>query len=520
MSRSEGRFGIRDVTHDYSGVVVLRRVDFELTAGRIHALVGENGSGKSTLTRLLTAALRAPRGSLYLDGEELELKSPADAQTRGVAVVHQDYHLFGDLTVAENVLGINENPPRRGWSRRLDKAELRRRVVEMFSNLEISIPLDLLARELGPAERKFVEIARAMFLEPRFLIFDEPTASLEPSGSASVLSLLERLRADGLGLCFVSHRLDEVLRIADEVTVLRDGVRIAHLQRDEVTEPKLARLITGSDQPAATPAARRAPAGRPKTVLRVSDLTVVPGSDPIHFEVAQGEIFGLTGLLGSGAAEIVRMLGGAQPLMGELEMHGNPASIQTPRDASRLGIGFIPEDRKGAGLIPDQSVAINISLSSLSSVAVAGWLRFRQLTARALHYRTELDIKVRSVRASTRTLSGGNQQKVMLAKWLASGAKLLAIEEPTHGVDIGAKRQVHDLLRGFTADGGTIVLASTDVREVLELCDRIAIMRHGAMTEVLSSSELTRAEVTLRGAGDPEALLESLVESGHAGADA
>jgi ABC-type sugar transport system ATPase subunit len=388
----------------------------------------------------------------------------------------------------------------------------------MFSSLEISIPPDLLARELGPAERKFVEIARAMFLEPRFLIFDEPTASLEPHGSASVLSLLERLRADGLGLCFVSHRLDEVLRIADEVTVLRDGERIAHLQRDELTERTLARLITGSDQPGAAPGRRPVPAGPRRTALRVTDLTIAPGSEPIGFEVAEGEIFGLTGLLGSGAAEIVRMVGGAKPARGELEVAGKPASIQTPRDASRLGIGFIPEDRKGAGLIPDQSVAINISLSSLSSVAVAGWLKFRKVTSRALHYRSRLDIKVRSVRAPTRTLSGGNQQKVMLAKWLASGATLLAIEEPTHGVDIGAKRQVHDLLRQFTADGGTIVLASTDVREVLDLCDRIAIMRHGAMTEVLSASELTRAEVTLRGAGDPEALLESLVESGLSGA--
>jgi len=520
VNQPQGRFGIHGVTHDYSGVVVLRNVDFDLTAGRIHALVGENGSGKSTLTRLLTGALRPPRGSLHLDGEEVVLKSPADAQSRGVAVVHQDYHLFGDLTVAENVLGINESPPRRGWSRRLDKAELRRRVLEMFSNLDITIPPDLLARELGPAERKFVEIARAMFLEPRFLIFDEPTASLEPQGSASVLSLLERLREDGLGVCFVSHRLDEILRIADEVTVLRDGERIAHLPRDDLNEGTLAKLITGSDQPGATPARRDAPARTGRTVVRVTGLTVAPGSDHIAFEVAQGEIFGLTGLLGSGAAEIVRMLGGAQPLAGEIEIDGRPASIQTPRDASKLGIGFIPEDRKGAGLIPDQSVAINISLSSLPSVAVAGWLRFRQVISRALHYRSELDIKVRSVRAPTRTLSGGNQQKVMLAKWLASGATLLAIEEPTHGVDIGAKRQVHDLLREFTVNGGTIVLASTDVREVLELCDRIAIMRHGAMTEVLSASELTRAEVTLRGAGDPEALLESLVESGHPGSDA
>ena len=334
-----------------------------------------------------------------------------------------------------------------------------------------------------------------------------------------MLSLLERLRADGLGLCFVSHRLDEILRIADEVTVLRDGRRIAHLERAELSESKLARLITGSDQPAAAPERRRPEPGDRETALRVTDLTVAPGSDPVGFEVTRGEIFGLTGLLGSGAAEIVRMLGGADPLRGELEVGGAPASIQTPRDASRLGIGFIPEDRKGAGLVADQSVAINISLSSLPSVAVAGWLKFRQVISRALHYRDGLDIKVRSVRAPTRTLSGGNQQKVMLAKWLASGATLLAIEEPTHGVDIGAKRQVHDLLRKFTEDGGTIVLASTDVREVLELCDRIAIMRHGAMTEVLSASELTRADVTLRGAGDPEALLESLVESGHPGGE-
>jgi ABC-type sugar transport system ATPase subunit len=507
------RFGIVGATHDFSGVRALQGVDFEIASGSVHGLVGENGSGKSTLIKILTGALRPSSGKPFVDGTVLQLHSPADAQARGIGVVHQDYHLFPDLNVAANVYGVSIPLPKRRLTRVIDKGELERRVSEMLGELGIEIRPRALVRDLGPAERKFVEIARAMLRRPSFLILDEPTASLEPRAAHSVLGLLERLRDQGVGLCFVSHRLDEVLRISDRVTVLRDGERVACLDCEGLTERALAELIIGAEQRRSQ--RKAGSAATDVTAISVRDLRLRPGLPPVEFEVMQGEIFGLTGLLGSGAAEIVRMLGGAQPLSGTLEVRGRPTTVRDPRDASRAGIGFIPEDRKAVGLVQEQSVAVNVSLPSLEAVSTVGWVSRANLERRAGEYKDSLDIRTPSVRAPVKTLSGGNQQKVMLAKWLASGVQALAIEEPTHGIDIGGKVQVHDLLRELASRGGTIVVASTDVHEVLALCDRIGIMRHGALIEVLSGEELSHADLAAAGVSDMEEFLESLIETGE-----
>lgn len=509
------RFGARQITHDYSGVVALRDVEYEMSGGSVHGLVGENGSGKSTLIRLLTGVLSPRAGTIYLDDERFEFTSPGEAQRNGIGVVHQDYHLFPDLSVADNVYGVGKPPPRRSWLPvAVDKGDVRRRVRETFHSLGIELSPDVLVRSLGPAERKFVEIARAMLLTPRFLILDEPTASLEPQASRSVLDLLMRLRERGVGLCFVSHRLDEVLQISDRVTVLRDGRRIACEAREGLTEEKLADLILGRKHVSRRGSGSRATG---EVILSLSGVAVAPDATPVAFEIQRGEIFGLTGLLGSGASRIVRMIGGAEPLLGTLQIEGRPVRINKPRDATRLGIGFVPEDRKAAGLVPEQSVAVNISLASLNKVSTAGLLSPRAIDRRGDAFRAKLDIRTPSVRAAVKSLSGGNQQKVMLAKWLASGVRVLAIEEPTHGIDIGGKDQVHVLLREFVAEGGTIVVSSTDASEVLELCDRIGIMRHGALTAVLSADELTHTNVTVQGLRTREELIESLIATGTAG---
>jgi ABC-type sugar transport system ATPase subunit len=508
------RFGIGKATHDYAGVVVLRDVDLEISAGTVHGLVGENGSGKSTLIKILSGAMAPRYGELYLDDQVITLSSPGDAQRRGIGVVHQDYNLFPDLSVADNVFGVGKAPPHRKlFPLAVDKRKVRRMVWETLTSLGVSLSPDALIRTLDAAERKFVEIARAMLLQPRFLILDEPTASLEPQGAESVLALLGRLRARGVGMAFVSHRLDEVLKISDCVTVLRDGARVTCEPNTGLTEDRLAELILGYKH-----VARRSSAGGvgEDELVTVTDLEVDPKAAPVNFSVRRGEIFGLTGLLGSGAARVVRMLGGAEPMRGSLKIDGVRVRVSSPRDASRAGIGFVPEDRKALGLVADQSVAVNISLASLSAVATAGWLHLRELDRRATVYRERLDIRARSVRQPAKSLSGGNQQKVLLAKWLASKVRVLVIEEPTHGIDIGGKAQVHELLRQFAAEGGTIVVASTDIGEVLELCHRIGIMRHGALTEVLSTEELTHLDVALRGVKSVESVVESLVETGVA----
>lgn len=511
---NSSRFGIEKATHDYAGVVVLRGVDFEMRAGTVHGLVGENGSGKSTLIKILTGAIVPRSGEMHLDGEVITLSSPADAQKLGIGVVHQDYNLFPDMTVADNVFGVGKAPPhRRLFPLAVDKPKVRRMVWETLDGLGVSLSPGALVRTLDAAERKFVEIARAMLLQPRFLILDEPTASLEPRAAESVLALLARLRSRGVGMAFVSHRLDEVLKISDQVTVLRDGSRVALRPNEGLTEDHVAELILGYKHVASRSSAEGV---ADDELVTITDLIVDPKASPVSFTVRRGEIFGLTGLLGSGAARVVRMLGGADPFRGKLLIDGNEVRISSPRDASRAGIGFVPEDRKALGLVPDQSVAVNISLASLNAVASAGWVHLRELEKRGNLFRERLDIRARSVRQPAKSLSGGNQQKVLLAKWLASHVRVLVIEEPTHGIDIGGKAQVHELLRRFAADGGTIIVASTDISEVLELCHRIGIMRHGALTEVLSTEELTHLDVALRGVKSVESVVEALVETGVA----
>jgi ABC-type sugar transport system ATPase subunit len=506
----DGHYAFEDGHHDYTGVPVLLDVNLEMRRGDVLALCGENGSGKSTVIKILTGAVRPRAGRLVLDGRDITLGNPKAAVDRGIGVVHQDYHLFTELTVAQNIFGVNVPPPRRRFSRFIDRSTLERRVEGLLNRLGIEIPSTRLVRSLGPAERKFVEIARAMLLEPRFLILDEPTASLEPSGAQSVLKLLDRLRAQGVGVLFVSHRLDEVMQIADRVTTLRDGRVVSTQPASELDQDRLADLITGGLAKVDTERRREPVEG--ETVVAVENLQVSPTCPPISFTVRRGEIFGLTGLLGSGAERVVRMLGGAEPLVGTLQVEGRRRRLRTPLDARKLRMGFLPEDRKAAGVIADQSIATNISLASLGSVSRAGVLNHAAIRRRAEEYRERLRIKLNSVHEPVSSLSGGNQQKVMLARWLASGVRVLLVEEPTHGIDIGGKAQVHQLLRAFADEGGTVIIASTDVGEVLDVCHRIGVMRHGALTQVLDAADLSSARITALGSHDPERALETLIE--------
>lgn len=498
------RFGVRGAVHDYSGVVVLRDVDFEMVGGTVHGLVGENGCGKSTLIKVLTGAVRRAAGELYLDDDRIELSSPADAQAHGIGVVHQDYHLFPHLTVTENVFGPGGGLPRRRLTRTVDRRAARAAVAWQLDRLGIDISPQALVGTLGPVEKKFVEIARAMLRRPSFLILDEPTASLEPQAAEAVLELLDRLRSQGVGLAIVSHRLDEILRVADSVTVLRDGRRVAKHATEELDEARLINLIVSEEGGTPEPPRRsdapvRAAAGAPP-VLRVRDLRLRRNAEPMSFAVARGEILGLVGLLGAGPARVVRLIAGAESrgigwgVGGSIEVNGRAARIRDPRAATALGIGYIPEDRKRLGLVPDASVATNISLASLGAVSRFGLVDARSIRRRADECREAMRIRTSSIEAPVSTLSGGNQQKVLIARWISSGIDLLAIEEPTHGVDVGGKAHILQLLRDYADKGGSIVVASTEARDLLELCDRIAVLRHGELVETLTpASGLGRA---------------------------
>jgi ABC-type sugar transport system ATPase subunit len=498
---SASRFGVRGATHDYSGVVVLRDVDFDLVGGQIQALIGENGSGKSTLIKVLTGAVRPSGGTLHLDGQPVSWATPQAAQAAGIAVVHQNYNLFPEMSVEHNLLAGAVHPPRNAKSLgAVDHTQWRRRVRRLLDRLGVDLdPRDLVGT-LGAAERKFVEIARAMLVEPRFLILDEPTAALEPAAAKQVLTLICTLRDQGLGLSFVSHRLDEVIATADQVTVLRDGACVGQKPAAGLTTRELATMMIGARPLQRTPG--RTSSKRPEVLILLRGLQVVAGVPGIDLDVHAGEIVAVTGLLGSGAATVVAMVGGDVPLRGRCELAGTSASIRSVREAQRLGIGLIPEDRKGRGLVMPQSCAFNVSLASFGRVARRGWLSRRRLLRRAQQYREQLDIRMAGLEVPAATLSGGNQQKVMIAKLLASDVRVMAIDEPTQGVDIGGRSQIHELLRDFVADGNAVLVYSTDLTEVLALADRVGVFRHGALAHLLPAAELDEHQLAALVVGD------------------
>jgi ABC-type sugar transport system ATPase subunit len=511
VADARGRLSVIGVSHAFGGVRALDHVDFELRPGRIHGLVGENGAGKSTLIQIMVGALRPLEGHLLVNGVEVAFSSPAEAQKAGIAAVHQDLQLFPEMDVATNVYAIDHALPRKNPLRTIDWVTVRERTSAFLSELGIAIDPDRTVATLSVAQRKLVQIARAVALRSRVLILDEPTASLERRAARGVLDLLVRLREGGLAVCVVGHRLDEVRAIADEITVLRDG-RVAGRLEGVVTERQLVHLMLGrtTDEGIETHEPARSLDGA-APVLQVRDLAIGLSSKLVSFDLHRGEILGLTGLMGAGAESVVRMIAGAESCTGRLIVNGREVRIHTPSDALAVGIAFIPEDRKHEGIFGGMTVAENISIASLESVSRLGMLRRSLIMKRALSYVTLLGIRTSSVFAPVSSLSGGNQQKVLAARCLATEAKILVLHEPTHGVDVGAIVQIQQLLRNFAKAGGAVIVASGEVRQLLQLCDRIAVFRDAAVVATLSPRGNEASDIVLAAVRDPEELIDSLM---------
>ncbi len=484
------RFGARAIVKRFGPVVALDDVSFSCERGEIHALLGENGAGKSTLVKLLVGAHQPDGGTLTFDDVPGVLHSPLDAIARSVAVVHQDYHIWPDLTVAENVIGTLPRPPQRAGIS--DRAAMRARAHALLQRLEIDIDVNRPVRELDAAEKKFIEIARALALDATFLILDEPTASLEQRESERVLALLERLRAEHHGLIIVTHRLEEVVRTADRATILRDGRNAGLITRERMRGDVLVEAILGRapDEPIEPRASAN------DAVLTFAGVRARPEAPPFDLTLHRGEILGLTGVVGSGAVHLIRALGGRVPLAGTLQVGADTLVIRTAADAVRAGIGTIPEDRKAAGLALEASVADNIALASLHRISRFGFTDRAKRDAIAEDYRASLGIRCASIAAPVGSLSGGNQQKVLIARWLASGARVIAIEEPTHGVDIGAKAEIHRQLAAFAEAGGSVIFMSTELRELLAIAHRIAIFNGGRLEAILPHHDATESSIT------------------------
>jgi rhamnose transport system ATP-binding protein len=483
------------VSKAFAGVHALQDVSIDLHAGEAHALVGENGAGKSTLVKILAGVHQPDSGRLTVNGEDVFLNGPADAGDRGIAVIYQEPTLFPDLSVAENVF-IGRQPLRSG--RRIDARAMDRQVTEIFERLGVRIDPERIARGLSIAEQQLVEIAKALTRRATVLIMDEPTAALSPVEAKRLFGVVETLRGEGACVVFISHRLEEVFAICQRVTVLRDGQRVMSQSLDGLTPGALVRAMVGRDVVAGT----HEPHQPGKTVLAVQRLTREGVFADISFEVRAGEVVALAGLVGSGRSEVARAIFGIDGYdAGSVQISGRRLRGGSPTAAMQAGIGFVPEDRRQHGLVMELSTPRNIALASLARLRRGGLISARTERDFGVSWAKRLQVKYGRPSSPVAMLSGGNQQKVVLAKWMAREPSLLIVDEPTRGIDIGTKTEVHRLLSTLAGEGVAVLMISSELPEVLTLADRVLVMREGRLAASLSREEATQEAIVSAGTG-------------------
>jgi rhamnose transport system ATP-binding protein len=471
----------------YSGIRALTDASLQVRAGEVHGLVGENGAGKSTLVRILTGAIAPDAGMVEIGGTRVERFTPGDARSRGIVAIHQHPALFPDLSVAEN-LAIGWEPPR--WLSLVNWRGRRARAADMLARVGAQIDVDREAGSLSLPEQQLVEIARALSVEARLLILDEPTASLTPREVDRLFSLLDDLRRAGVAIVYITHRLDELPRLADRVTVLRDGSTVGTHAIGDIDPPALIRLMVGRDVAAVFPK-REVPIGEP--VLEISGLTsATAGISNVGLTVRRGEIVALAGLVGAGRTELARVLFGLVPAdSGEIKVAGRAVRPTGPAEAIARGLAYLPEDRRRHGVVLDLSVAENLTLSTLSAISRHGWLDLAAERETARRLVEALAVRTGSVHTPVRQLSGGNQQKVALGRWLVRPPQVLILDEPTQGVDVGAKAEIHRLIVDLAAQGMGVLMISSELLEVLGMADRIVVMRQGLVAAEFSRDTAT-----------------------------
>ena len=481
----------QDLRVAFPGVLALAGVSFGVRAGSVHALMGENGAGKSTLLKTLSGVNRPERGGIVLDGQALTLGSTRAALDQGVAVIYQELHLVPQLSVAENLL-LGQWPARLGC---LDRKRLRELAAEQLAELGEAFDPDRKVAELSIAQRQVVEIGKALMRNARVIAMDEPTSSLSAREVEQLMRVIEKLRSQGRAVLYVSHRMEEIYRICDAVTVLRDGRHVStHADIREATPEGLIRDMVG--RPIADIYHYR-PRAAGDTVLEVEGLEGPGLSAPASLKVRKGEIVGLFGLIGAGRSELVKLLYGAtRAKAGKVRWRGRTVRFRSPRDAIAAGWGLCPEDRKAEGIVPLASVADNLNLSCRRRFSRLGLFINRQRERRlAQRYIGALAVKTRNADTPIGTLSGGNQQKVILARWLAEHCALFLMDEPTRGIDIGARAEIYDILYRVAEVGHSVLLVSSDIAEVAGVCDRVLVMREGALVADLPREAATAPEL-------------------------
>lgn len=486
----------KDITMEFSGVKVLDRINMKVQKGNIHAIVGENGAGKSTLMKILSGVYQPTSGTLFYDGKHVKFDIPKDAKKAGINIIHQEFSLVPYLNAVENIFLGNEIKS----NGILSKGLMRIKASELLGRLNADIDLRVPVSELSVANQQYVEIAKAISTETKLLIFDEPTASLTGKEIENLFELINNIKKQGVTILYISHHLDEIFQIADQFSCLRDGILVGTKNVKETTKQEMVKMMVGREINQAFP-------DKPlkidnEVILGVKGLSNEHVTD-ISFELKKGEILGIAGLVGSGRTETIRALIGADKKhQGEITIKGNITKINSPAHALKNGIGLIPESRKTQGLVLDATIKNNITIAILDKligkIPIISQKNEKEIVKKSI---SDLSIKASSMNQNVRKLSGGNQQKVVLAKWINTDTEILIFDEPTRGIDIGAKEEIYKLLRKLTKQGLSIIMISSELPEVIGMSDRVLVMYKGKIAAEIDGSEATQEKIMYYGTG-------------------
>lgn len=490
---SETFLQMSHITKRFPGVLALSNVDFALRKGEVHALLGENGAGKSTLMKILSGVYQPDEGDIIFEGQPVTFANPLSAQSAGITIIHQEFNLFPELTVEDNIFIGREFCKNNRW--RLDEKQQRQAAIDILQKLNLNISPETLVADLTVAQQQMIEIAKAISVNAKILIMDEPTAALTETEIDSLFQVTRLLKEQGTGIVYISHRLEELALIADRATVMRDGQFIATVDYDAVKISDLIAMMVGRDLGNIYP--RREPLAQRKPVLEVSGLTRNGVLNNIDFTLYQGEILGFAGLMGAGRTELARAIFGADPIDGgTLKLNGNVTVIKDIPDAIKQGISYLTEDRKKEGLALGLSVERNIMLGNYPEYSD----RYGNVDSKRCQKTSEeqvkaLRIKTPHLEQAALNLSGGNQQKIIIARWVCKDTDILIFDEPTRGIDVGAKLEIYELMNRLVAKGKSIIMISSELPEVLGMCDRILVMRNGRITGELASDDATQEKI-------------------------
>ncbi|MDR6554716.1 sugar ABC transporter ATP-binding protein [Paenibacillus qinlingensis] len=476
----------------FPGVHALHQCQLALAAGEVHALVGENGAGKSTLMKIATGVYQKDEGRIFIKGTEVNLPHTRAAQQLGISMIHQELNLMPDLTIAQNIFIGRE--PRHSFKLFVDERKLNEQAQLLLDQMNLQLDPRTLVADLTVAKQQMVEIAKALSFQSEVLIMDEPTAALTHAEIEELFRIINQLRSRGVGIVYISHRMEELKRISDRITVMRDGRYIDTVQTHSTSIDQIISMMVGRELYVSPN--QQLNNSSPTTVLEVSKLNRGSAVKDVSFHLAKGEILGFAGLMGAGRTEVARAIFGADAIdSGEIRIHGQQVRIQAPHDAVRHGIGYLSEDRKRFGLMVDMDVKMNIALASYRKARRLGWMQDSIIGEKAQHYVEALQIKTPTIHQQVKFLSGGNQQKVVIGKWLLRDCDILIFDEPTRGIDVGAKTEIYKLLDDLAAQGKSIIMISSELPEILRMSHRIMVMCEGRITGELTQHEATQEAI-------------------------